>query len=121
IETICLRAIDKDPRKRFPSARAFAEDLGRWLKGKPIQATRSGPPPSPTWLWVSIAAAVGIVLGAVVLMPSDPASKGLPPKPVRAPKDKPEGDAEKERLARERQAAADEAERLKRESTKERE
>jgi len=36
IEAICMKALSKDPRYRYASARAFAEDLGRWLKGERI-------------------------------------------------------------------------------------
>jgi WD40 repeat protein len=42
LETICLHALEKDPRRRFGSALAFAEDLERWLAGEPIAARCSG-------------------------------------------------------------------------------
>jgi len=38
LETVCLRAIEKDPAARYPSADAFADDLRRWLDGEAIQA-----------------------------------------------------------------------------------
>jgi WD40 repeat protein len=38
LDTIALRALEKEPSRRYPSALAFAEDLERWLDGEPITA-----------------------------------------------------------------------------------
>src|SRR5207249_2819682 len=42
LSTICLRCLEKDPKRRYSSALALAEDLERWLKHEPIQARRIG-------------------------------------------------------------------------------
>jgi TolB-like protein len=42
ISTICLKCLEKDPKRRYSSALALAEDLERWLKHEPIHARRTG-------------------------------------------------------------------------------
>jgi WD40 repeat protein/serine/threonine protein kinase len=43
LETILMKAIEKDPRRRYASAEALAGDLRRFLADEPILARRIGP------------------------------------------------------------------------------
>ena len=42
LSTICLKCLEKDPKRRYSSALALAEDLEHWLKHEPIHAHRTG-------------------------------------------------------------------------------
>ena len=42
LSTICLKCLEKDPKRRYSSALALAEDFERWLKHEPIQARHTG-------------------------------------------------------------------------------
>src|SRR5437868_5389803 len=42
LSTICLKCLEKDPKRRYSSALALAEDLERCLKHEPIQGRHTG-------------------------------------------------------------------------------
>ncbi len=42
LETICVQCLRKDPKRRYGSAAAMAEDIGRFERSEPISARRAG-------------------------------------------------------------------------------
>lgn len=39
---VCMKALEKTPDRRYPSASAFADDLARWREGEPVAARSLG-------------------------------------------------------------------------------
>jgi WD40 repeat protein len=70
LQTICLTCLAKDPRRRYASALALAEDLDSWLAHRPI-AARPASPLERLAKWVRrrpTAAALACVSAAAVLV-----------------------------------------------------
>jgi serine/threonine protein kinase/uncharacterized caspase-like protein len=54
-EAICLKCLVKDPARRYASAAALAEDLERWLEGKPVLAPAPDRPRRGSGWWRRVA------------------------------------------------------------------
>ncbi|MFG0318906.1 MAG: serine/threonine-protein kinase, partial [Planctomycetota bacterium JB042] len=66
-ETVCLKAMDPAPERRYASAAAFARDLDNVLELRPIEAARAGPIRRlRKWARRRPAAAVALALSAVL-------------------------------------------------------
>src|ERR1700693_3816730 len=44
LETICARCLEREPESRYQSAGGLAEDLERWIDGRPVIARQVSPP-----------------------------------------------------------------------------
>ncbi len=67
LEVICLKCLEKDPRRRYASADAFAEDLKRWLAGEPIEARPVGNA-ARLWMWCHRNPTVAALVGLAALL-----------------------------------------------------
>jgi TolB-like protein/predicted Ser/Thr protein kinase len=89
LSTICLKCLEKDGKRRYPSALALAEDLEHWLKHEPIHARRTGIfTSSRKWvrrnlsiaLMAAVLLALAVLLGVIVWkseFPRQPVTTGI--------------------------------------------
>src|SRR5262249_48632974 len=90
LSIICLKCLEKDPKHRYSSAVALAEDLEHWLKHEPILARRTGVVTrgrkwlqrNPTAagiaaLSLALVAAVGVIIWKIELFRPPPTTTGI--------------------------------------------
>jgi hypothetical protein len=108
LEAVCLKCLEKDPHCRYGSAQALAEDLDRYLAGKPLQAQGRGSLRGLIRLvrrhreiaFLVAGAAVALaVVGVILLLPP----RQLPPAPSPSPPAPPRPAAADDELPQESQ------------------
>lgn len=67
LETICLKCLEREPKRRYASAKDLADELGRFLEGEPIHARRIRLP-GRLVRWCRRKPALATALGLVFLL-----------------------------------------------------
>jgi serine/threonine protein kinase len=67
LETICARCLEREPKARYQSAGVLADDLERWLEGRPISA-RPVCAPVRLWRWSRRNPRLATAVGACAML-----------------------------------------------------
>ncbi len=80
IETICLKALAKDPAARYPTTKAFADDLTKWIKGETVVVRAAPAEPArkpPPMAWIAGIAAAAVVILLFFAVPRSPSPEQI--------------------------------------------
>src|SRR6266566_1268310 len=66
LSTICLKCLEKDPKRRYGSAQSLAEDVERFLRNEPIRSRRSSRF-EHAWRWCKRKPLVASLIAALIL------------------------------------------------------
>src|SRR5262249_10226529 len=66
LETVCLACLRKEPRRRYATALDLAEDLRRFLDGRPVRARRTSTL-ERGWMWCRRRRTLATLAGLLVL------------------------------------------------------
>jgi WD40 repeat protein len=67
LETICLKCLEKEPKRRYGSAQELADELGRFLRDEPIRARPLGAP-GKVARWCRRKPALAVSLSGIVIL-----------------------------------------------------
>lgn len=74
LESICLKALAKKPAERYPTAKALADDLSRWLKGDEVKVVTRGRRKVPVWALAACGGAAPAAIVVVALLSAQPSA-----------------------------------------------